>query len=151
MAYAYKIMIHPTREEDLRSIFGVSDSVLTDSVINSLPNMPAAELKVIDAVPSYASITGNDQLKLQLAVLYYAAANCYQTVKLNVLQIETDNKTSGTRFSDLFKLKEQDLRDKAAAYLAEVTNSTMAEANQLSLFDAIKPSKDVVTGSPYAV
>ena len=144
MPYQYQVMSYPEAYADVRAIFGVDDGILSDDVINSLPNMPAAEVYVMGLLPNYASFNTAEILKLRLAILYHTAANCYQTVKINVPRIETDNKTMGTRFNDTFSMSEEDLRKRASGYITELTPTAAGTAE---LFSRFAPATDVITGS----
>lgn len=144
MSYSFVVMGYPECYDDVRSVFGVDDETLKDDVINSLPNMPAAEMQVLSLVPDYLSLDSVGITKLRLAIIYHTAANCYQTVKINVLRIETDNKTMGTRFNDTFKMTEEDLRKRASGYITELLPSGTGTSD---LFSVFSPSIDVITGS----
>ena len=104
MAYTYQLMTYLDVTEDLRGIFGVDSAVLPDAVIHRLTNLPAAELQVLALVSNPYILTESQKTMARLAVLFFAAASCLQIVKINLLQKETDNKTSGERFKDALKI-----------------------------------------------
>lgn len=150
MAYTYRLMTYQDNVEDVRGIFGVDSSVLSDDVIHRLPNMPAAELIVLKGVASLTGLSESALLSLKLAVLYYTAAACLQAVKTNLLHKESDNKTIGERFKDALSLTDEQLKAKGRAYLTDALTEIGSGADKGPLLTISKPSVDVITGNPYA-
>lgn len=148
MSYEYVLMTYSDVEEDLRGIFGIDDTILPDSVIHRLPNMPAAEIEVSDRISvDISTLTGIAQSKAKLGVLYIAAANCLTAVKVNVLRMETDNKTTGQRFEDALEITEEDLRDKANKALKDVEEALSGAVEHPNVLDFVRPSTDEITGA----
>ena len=150
MAYTYQLMTYLDVTEDLRGIFGVDSAVLPDVVIHRLTNLPAAELQVLALVSNPYILTETQKTVARLAVLFFAAASCLQIVKINLLQKETDNKTSGERFKDALNLTENDLRNRGQQYLSKLLNELGLAGDKGTIFELSKPATDVITGNPYA-
>lgn len=150
MAYTYQLMTYLDVTEDLRGIFGVDSAVLPDVVIHRLTNLPAAELQVLALVSNPYILTETQKTVARLAVLFFAAASCLQIVKINLLQKETDNKTSGERFKDALNLTEDDLRNRGQQYLSKLLNELGLAGDKGTIFELSKPATDVITGNPYA-
>ena len=146
MKYVYKIMDYTEAEEDLRGIFGITDTELPDKLIHRLSNLPAAERTVQSRVSEpLNTYTGDSAIAIKLAVLYTAAANCLQAVRMNILLKESDTKTTAVRFKDALVITEEDLlskADKSLDAIIDVINSSVDVA-QLSLFS---PNIDTITG-----
>lgn len=150
MAYTYQLMTYLDVTEDLRGIFGVDSAVLPDATIHRLTNLPAAELQVLALVSNPYILTESQKTVARLAVLFFAAASCLQIVKINLLQKETDNKTSGERFKDALNLTEDGLRNRGQQYLSKLLNELGLAGDKGSIFELSKPATDVITGNPYA-
>jgi len=145
MDYVYKIMDYTEAEEDLRGIFGVSDTELPDSTIHRLSNLPAAERSIQQQVSSDLTlITDDDLLSVKLAVLYTAAANCLNAVRLNILSKESDTKTTAVRFKDALSLSAESLLSKAGYYLNAYNGVIATETTDQLAF--ISSDTDVITG-----
>jgi len=138
-------MDYTEAEEDLRGLFGVTETELPDALIHRLSNLPAAELAVQQQVSeSLIDLTDENLLGAKLAVLYTAAANCLQAVRMNILMKESDTKTVAVRFKDTLTLTEDYLLGKAGGYLNNLpTAIAVASVDQLSF---VFPSTDVITG-----
>jgi hypothetical protein len=148
MNYEYLIMEYPDAEEDLRGIFGVDDTILPDAVIHRLPNMPAAEIEVSDRISvDITTLSGMAESKAKLGILYVAAANCLTAVKVNVLRVETDNKTTGQRFEDALKVTEEDLRAKANKAISDVETALTGAVEHPNVLDFVSPGTDEITGA----
>lgn len=144
--YTYTVIKQSSRGDELRGLLGVDTSVLPDSVIDLLPILPAAELAILKLVPTAASLTGNDQLRIRLAVLYEAAANALPRVRLNVIQLETDSKSTYQLFKNALDLDESDLRAKARGLVEDVQATLGETTDHGSLFTVVKPATDEVSG-----
>ena len=145
--YAYKIMNYIGYEIELRTMMGVTIDELTDDEVNSLPIMPSAERDVVRLVPDYLNIIGTDlETDLYLAVLSYAAFYALPGVKLKILQTESDNKTSASRFKDAISISPTAYKAKAARYIANVLG---IDGFTGTIFDLFKPETDVITGASY--
>lgn len=150
MAYEYTLMTYADVEEDLRGIFGIDEDILPDDVIHRLPNMPAAEIEVDGRISvDLSTLTAIQQSKAKLAVLYVSAANCLTAVRVNVLRMETDNKTTGQRFEDALSVTEDDLRKKADKFIKEVEDLISGAETHPDLLEFVRPSTDVITGGAY--
>jgi len=148
MNYNYVLMNYPDVEEDLRGVFGVDDTILADSVIHRLPNMPAAEIEVADRISvALDTLSGTAEAKAKLGVLYIAAANCLTVVKVNVLRMETDNKTTGQRFEDALEITEDDLRKKANKALNDVETALTGAITHPDVLEFVGPGTDEITGA----
>lgn len=145
---AYIIMDYSVAEDELRSIFGIDEDVLTNEQIHLLPNLPAAEIEGAARIADLAILSGRELDLAKLAILYLTAANCLDIVKLNILKSETDNKTTGIRFTDAFSLTKDELRGKADKFISEVNalvdSAIVASTDILSVFS---PLQDEVTGA----
>jgi hypothetical protein len=145
--YPYKIMNYIGYESELRTMMGVTVDELTDDEINSLPIMPSAERDVARLVPDYLTVLGTDlETDLFLAVLSYAAFYALPGVKLKILQTESDNKTSASRFKDAIAVSPTSYKAKATRYIANVLG---IDGFTGTVFDLVKPSTDVITGAEY--
>lgn len=145
--YPYKIMNYVGYEIELRTMMGVTADELSDDEINALPIMPSAERDVVRLVPDYANILGTDlETDLFLAVLSYAAFYALPGVKLKILQSESDHKTVATRFKDAISMSPTAYKAKAVRYIANVLG---IDGFTGTLFDLVKPDKDVITGQSY--
>ena len=134
-------------EIELRTMMGVTIDELTDAEINSLPIMPSAERDVVRLVPNYNDILYTElETDLFLAVLSYAAFYALPGVKLKILQIESDNKTSASRFKDAISVSPTSYKAKAARYIANVLG---IEGFTGTILDLHKPNTDVITGIAY--
>ena len=150
MSYSYKIMTYPDVEEDLRGIFGVDDTILADDVIHRLPNMPSAEIEVEGRIS--AAFVDLDELqttRAKLAVLYVSAANCLTAVKVNVLRLETDNKTTGQRFEDALKVTEDELRAKANKAINDIEALLTGAVTHPDVLEFVSPAVNETTGNAY--
>ena len=138
-------MDYTEAEEDLRGLFGVTETELPDPLIHRLSNLPAAELSIQQQVSTdLATLADEELLGAKLAVLYTAAANCLQAVRMNILMKESDTKTVAVRFKDALTLTEDYLLGKAGGYLNNLpTAIAVASVDQLSF---VFPSTDVITG-----
>lgn len=150
MSYNYKLMTYADVEEDLRGIFGVDDTILPDSVIHRLPNMPSAEIEVTGRISvGLETLTGLASTRAKLAVLYVSAANCLTAVKVNVLRLETDNKTTGQRFEDALQVTEEDLRKKADKFVKEVEDLLTGAVTHPDILEFVSPAVNETTGNAY--
>ena len=148
MNYEYKIMTYPDVEEDLRGVFGVDDTILPDAVIHRLPNLPSAEIEVSDRFSvDITTLSGVAATKAKLGTLYIAAANCLTAVKVNVLRMETDNKTTGQRFEDALEITEEDLRSKANKALKDVEEALTGAVVHPTVLEFVRPAQDEITGA----
>ncbi len=149
MAYTYTIMGYTGVEDDLRAIFGITETEFSDELIHRITHLPAAEIEAADRISqSLGSLTDTALTKAQLAVLYLAAANCLPAVRVNVLRVENDNKSMGQRFDNALDITELELRAKADKLIGEV-EELLGEtaASSVSLFDAYSPATDEITGA----
>lgn len=145
--YPYKIMNYVGYEIELRTLMGVTIDELSDDEINSLPIMPSAERDVVRLVPAYATVLATDlEADLFLAVLNFAAFYALPGVKLKILQTETDNKTTATRFKDAIAISPTQYKAKAIRYVSNIIGDVTVTDTR---FDLIKPNRDVITGSSY--
>lgn len=145
--YPYKIMNYVGYEIELRTLMGVTADELTDDEINSLPIMPSAERDVIRLVPDYINVLGTDlEPDLYLAVISFAAFYALPGVKVKILQTESDNKTSASRFKDAIATSPTAYKAKAMKYISTVLG---IDGFTGTLFDLVKPNTDVVTGKSY--
>lgn len=145
--YPYKIMNYVGYEIELRTLMGVTADELSDDEINSLPIMPSAERDVVRLVPDYANIIGTDlETDLYLAVISFAAFYALPGVKLRLLQTESDNKTSASRFKDAIAVSPTSYKAKAIRYIANILGTDGFDGTR---FDLIKPDTDVITGKSY--
>lgn len=146
MKYVYKIMDYTEVEDDLRGVFGITSAELPNNLIHRLSNLPAAErsvqLQVSSALNTY---TGDTAISAKLAILYTAAANCLQAVRMNILIKESDTKTTAVRFKDALILTEEILLGKASGYIADIGDS-LAVAATVSQLEFVFPNVDVITG-----
>ena len=148
MNYEYSLMTYPDVEEDLRGIFGVDDTILPDAVIHRLPNMPSAEIEVSDRISvDITTLTGVAEAKAKLGVLYVAAANCLTAVKVSVLRVETDNKTTGQRFEDALSITEDELRAKANKAINDVETALTGAISHPNVLEFVRPGTDEITGA----
>lgn len=146
--YPYKIMNYVGYEIELRTLMGVTIDELSDEDINALPIMPAAERDVIRLIPDYATVLGSDlESDLFLAVLNYAASYALPGVKLKILETESDNKTSASRFKDAISMSPTAYKAKATRHIATVLGIDPFTG---TIFDLVKPNTDVITGKAYA-
>ncbi len=138
-------MDYAEAEEDLRGLFGVTETELPDALIHRLSNLPAAELAVQQQVSeSLIDLTDENLLGAKLAILYTAAANCLQAVRLKILMKESDTKTVAVRFKDALAITEEYLLGKAGSYIANLpTALASTSVDQLSF---VFPGTDVITG-----
>lgn len=145
--YPYKIMNYVGYEIELRTLMGVTVDELSDDEINSLPIMPSAERDVVRLIPNYADVLTTDlETDLFLAVLNYAAFYALPGVKLKILQTESDNKTSASRFKDAISISPTSYKAKAARNIANVLG---IDGFTGTIFDTVKPNTDVITGQAY--
>ena len=145
--YPYKIMNYVGYEIELRTLMGLQEDELSDDEINSLPIMPSAERDVIRLVPTYVDVMSTDLVHdLYLAVLNFAAFYALPGVKLKLLQTESDNKTSASRFKDAIQASPTAFKAKAVRYIANINGIEPYLDNPLEL---IKPNTDVITGLEY--
>lgn len=148
MSYEYTLMNYADVEEDLRGVFGVDDGILPDAVIHRLPNLPSAEIEVSERISvDVTTLTGVSEARAKLAILYVAAANCLTAVKVNVLRLETDNKTTGQRFEDALSITEEELRAKADKAINEVENLLTGATTHPDILEFVSPATDQITGS----
>jgi len=146
--YPYKIMNYVGYEIELRTMLGVTEDELTDNEINALPIMPAAERDVVRLIPDYANVLATDlETDLFLAVLNYAAFYAVPGIKVKLLQTETDNKTTATRFKDAVAMSPTSFKAKAARHVANVLG--IDGFADTTIFDLVKPDADVITGQAY--
>lgn len=146
--YPYKIMNYVGYETELRTLMGLTADELSDDEINSIAIMPSAERDVIRLIPSYADILADTErvYDLYLAVINYAAFYALPGVKLKLLQTETDNKTTASRFKDAIQASPTAYKAKAARYIANLIG---IEEFDGTIFDLVKPATDVITGEDY--
>ena len=150
MSYNYKIMTYPDVEEDLRGIFGVDDTILADEVIHRLPNMPSAEIEVDGRISvDIATLTDLAETRAKLAILYVSAANCLTAVKVNVLRLETDNKTTGQRFEDALRITEDELRAKANKAINDIEALLTGAVTHPDVLEFVTPAVNETTGNAY--
>lgn len=150
MSYEYSLMTYSDVEEDLRGIFGVDDTILPDSVIHRLPNMPSAEIEVAGRISvDITTLTGTASARAKLAILYVSAANCLTAVRVNVLRVETDNKTTGQRFEDALSITEEQLRTKADRAINEIEAILTGAVTHPDVLEFVSPSIDQITGDAY--
>lgn len=152
MVYEYKIMTNSAVMSDVRGIFGIDDLVLSDAVINSPTNMPAAELSVEAQLGvDISTIAETYSYKLYMAILYTTAANCLSAVKINLLKKEDDNKTSGERFASALSITEASLLNKAQAFISTVKiDAALGSAYSKDIFSSSSPTVDEITGDDNA-
>lgn len=145
--YPYKIMNYVGYENELRTLMGLTIDELSDTEINSLPIMPSAERDVVRLVANYASILTTElETDLFLAVLNFAAFYALPGVKVKILQTESDNKTSASRFKDAISISPTSYKAKAIRHVATVLG---IDGFSGTLFDVYKPAIDVITGTDY--
>lgn len=149
MAYTCVIATDADIEDQFRAILGVTALEFSDTEIALLPILPAAELEVIKAIPAYATILSHPTLvyDLKLAVLYLAADNAVPSLRLKLLELETDNKSTAQRFRKALDVA-QNFKATAYKYISNVLAelSTTPESSR-DLFEISSPATDVITGA----
>lgn len=146
MSYEYKIALDPDIYDQFRSILGVTAEEFTDTEIDLLPIMPAAEREVIKLVPSYATLLGTDlSYDLQLATLYFAAVNALPSLRFKLLEVETDNKTTAQRFKSALSAEPNYLQ-KAQKYITDINDSLASFNSNRVVFEISTPAIDAITG-----
>lgn len=147
MAYTRVIAIDVDIEDQFRAILGLTAIEFPDTDIALLPILPAAELEVMRLVPTYAQVLLNQSLKydLTLAVLYLAADNAVPSLRLKVLELETDNKSTAQRFRRALDLA-PNFRSKAMGHISNITASLGLSEAVRDLLEVSIPSIDEITG-----
>lgn len=145
MSYTYKILTSVTAKDEVRGILGVTETELSDDDLDLMPLMPAADRYIIKRCPDYVTIlTDPDKaIDLKLAAVYVAAANALPTLKLKLLQVESDNKTVAQRFKTAFDVTIPDLMSKAESFLSDLISGG---SSLDCLMITVAPDIDVITG-----
>jgi hypothetical protein len=134
-------------EIELRTLMGVTADELSDVEINALPIMPAAERDTVRLIPDFLTVIGTDlEADLYLAVLNFAAFYALPGIKVKILQTESDNKTSASRFKDAIAISPTAYKAKAIRYVANVLG---IDGFTGTIFDLVKPNADVITNKAY--
>jgi hypothetical protein len=134
--------------EDLRGMWGVDDLIISDNLIDTLSNMPAAEMEFAKRLTvDITTLTGDDLTNARLAILYLTAANLVPSVRVNILRIETDNKTTAQRFKDALNFDENFFRRKADKLIDEL--ETAGATTHPDVLEFVRPTVNVVTGKVY--
>lgn len=132
-------------EDDIRIALGVSNLELTDDEINTLAIFGKAELEIFEIRPEVTIIDNY----LQLALIYFAAWAALPGLKLKLLQIETDHKSTAQRFKNALDTDPMVLFNEGRKYLMRsqqpdaVASST---GETINLFSGSSPSVNVITG-----
>lgn len=144
MSYSYKILNYSSARDEVRGVLGVTEEEITDDELDLLPLMPAADRYIIKRCPGYASILTDSDKKydLQLAAVYVAAANVLPTLRLKLLQVETDNKTTAQRFKNALDVSAADLMAKAEDFLSQLQTGYTLDCVLIT----VAPDTDVITG-----
>jgi len=74
MAYENLILTDSGYEDIIRDKLATDSQSLPDASINRLDGVQLAEAIIIERLPAYAALTGNDLLYLKIATIYCAAA-----------------------------------------------------------------------------
>jgi len=73
MAYENLILTDSGYEDIIRDKLATDSQSLPDASINRLDGVQLAEAIIIERLPAYAALTGNDLLYLKIATIYCAA------------------------------------------------------------------------------
>jgi hypothetical protein len=60
--------------DSIRGLIGITSSDVTDAELINLPFLPVAEAVIIEAVPTYAALTGSNKVYMRMATAQYCAA-----------------------------------------------------------------------------
>lgn len=136
--------------QDLYALLGISSEDLSEDDILTLPFAGAAELNLIELVPTAKAILENvstpesSKIKLTLAFINLIAYYVYPSLKTKLLYSESDNKTIGTRFKDALSRDRSEFKAEAIKQIASTgINTTISN---YTLFEVITPAIDVISG-----
>lgn len=74
MSYQNRILKEPGYHEIVRDKIGLDEASLPNTKIDRMDALELAETKIIEMVPDYASLTGDDVLYLKMAAIYCICA-----------------------------------------------------------------------------
>ena len=121
MAYENLILTDSGYEDIIRDKLATDSQSLPDASINRLDGVQLAEAIIIERLPAYAALTGNDLLYLKIATIYCAAALLANQISRGRLKSEKLPDYQYENFQEDMGKKEAGCWKKADEFLAKIS------------------------------
>ena len=152
MAYENLILTDSGYEDIIRDKLATDSQSLPDASINRLDGVQLAEAIIIERLPAYAALTGNDLLYLKIATIYCAAALLANQISRGRLKSEKLPDYQYENFKEDMGKKEASCWEKADEFLAKISTYDY-ETQKLVEFIGGTPEQDTSatsgTSSPF--
>jgi hypothetical protein len=124
MAYERKILKDHGYQDIIRDKLGIDSTTLPDTSIDRMDGVELAETIMIDRVPDYAYLTGNDLLYLKIATIYCVSAILSKDLGQGTLKAISIADIKYENFQQNMADKEKDLWEKVDEFLAKISTYT---------------------------
>jgi len=152
MTYINLILTDAGYQDIIRDKLATDTSFLPDSKIDRIDGVRTAEVIIIERLPTYATLTGNDSLYLKMATIYCAAGLLAGQISRGRLKSEKLPDYQYENFQEDMGKKEADCWEKADEFLAKISTYTY-ETKKLVEFIGGTPEQDTSatsgTSSPF--
>lgn len=151
MAYQNKILTDEGYQNIIRDKIGLNSVSLPDSTIDRMDGVELAETVIIERVPDYAGLQGDDSLYLKMATVYCVCALLARGFGQGILRSEKLPDYQYENFEIDMSKKEKDLWDKVDEFLCKISTYDFP---QKSILDVVKGHIEAQeemegTSSPY--
>lgn len=151
MAYQNKILTDEGYQTIIRDKIGLDSVYLPDSAIDRMDGVQLAETIIIERVPDYADLQGDDSLYLKMATIYCVCALSARGFGQGTLRSEKLPDYQYENFEIDMKEKEKDFWDKVDEFLCKISTYSFPEK---SVLDVVKGHTEATeetggTSSPY--
>lgn len=127
MSYTNRILTEPGYQDIIRDKIGLATEVLPDSKIDRMDGVELAETIIIQRVPDYSSLAGDNSLYLKMATVFCVCALLAKDFGQGILRSERLPDYQYENFQIDMKQREKDFWEKADEFLCKISTYAFPE------------------------
>ena len=151
MSYTNRILTEPGYQDIIRDKIGLANEVLPDSKIDRMDGVELAETIIIQRVPDYASLQGDDSLYLKMATIFCVCALLAKDFGQGILRSERLPDYQYENFQIDMQKREKDFWEKADEFLCKISTYSFPEKKLIEALAGYSQDTQTTQGtsSPY--